>query len=172
MSATAELHASALIDATGVSTGTFYAYFDDAEDVVDALIDRFLDGFVMTLRHAFDDASPETIVEATTTLIDQFVAYQRTEPGFRAIWYGRGLLPQQHDADHGNDAKLVALAAELFVAHGLLPLVNSHVLSELGLNWRIGDALIGEAFRRDPNGDEYVISEAKRTLVLRLRATS
>lgn len=165
-----ELNAAAIAKAASVSTGAFYAYFDDRDAVVDALIDRYLDGFLLTLQEAFAHDMPETSAEASDLLIDRFVIYQREEPGFGELWHGGGLSSSHQEADRKNDQRLIATAAELFHQHGFIDTITDDVIQELGINWRIGDALIGLAFRNDPDGDAHIIAEAKRTIRLRIEA--
>ena len=164
------LTAAAIAERASVSTGAFYAYFDDRDDVVDALVDRYLAGFVQVVRSTFainDFADGPT---ASDALIDAFVDYHRQEPGFRDVWHGGALQPRHHQADQHNDHNLVAVNAELLVEAGLVDAITDDLLDHLHINWRIGDALINDAFRRHPNGDPWTIDQAKQSIRLRLEA--
>jgi AcrR family transcriptional regulator len=164
----AALTASAIIAAADTSTGAFYAYFDDHEAVVDALVARHLVGFVDVAKSTFRNTTATTVADAGNELIDGFAAYYRSEPGFVAIWHGGGLRRRHIEADQMNNNELLAVIVEGSAARRLIPVVNDEVISELIINLRIAEALLNEAFARDPNGDPSVIEQAKLTITLRL----
>ena len=166
------LTAAAIAARASVSTGAFYAYFDDRAAVVDALVDRYLAGFVQIVRSTFSNNNFADGATVSDALIDAFVDYHRQEPGFRDVWHGGALQARHHQADQHNDHNLVAVNAELLVKAGLVESITDELLDHLHNNWRIGDALINDAFRRHPGGDPWTINEAKRTIRLRLEATS
>ncbi len=166
------LTAAAIATRASVSTGAFYAYFDDRDAVVDALVDRYLRGFVEIVRSTFAHTDFDDLATASDALIDAFVDYHRQEPGLRDVWHGGALQPHHHQADQHNDHDLVAVNAELLVQAELVNAVTDELLDHLHVNWRIGDALINDAFRRHPDGDPWIINEAKHTIRLRLEAPS
>lgn len=162
------LTAATVISTAGVATGTFYAYFDDVEAVIDALVDRHLERFVEVVQHAFESNPPDSIGDASDALIDAFADYHRLEPSFRILWYGGGLRAHHVTADETSDQRLTLLCAELGRKAGLADEITPETLLELRLSWLIGDVLLREAFRNDPIGDDYIIAEAKRTIRLRM----
>jgi AcrR family transcriptional regulator len=164
----ATLTASAIIDAAEMSTGAFYAYFDDHDAVVDALVARHLAGFIEVAKRTLRDTAATSVADAADELIDGFAAYYRSEPGLVAIWHGGGLRRRHVEADQMNDNELLAVIIEGTAARGLIPSVNDELISELVINLRIAEALLNEAFARDPSGDPWVIEQAKLTVRLRL----
>lgn len=119
------LTAVAIAARSEVSTGAFYAYFDDRDAVVDALVDRYLAGFVQIVRSTFANNHFADNAAASDALIDAFVDNHRKEPGFRHVWHGGGLRSHHHKADQDNDQILVAVNAELLAEAALVPAHSS-----------------------------------------------
>ena len=154
--------------AAGVSVGSLYQYLPDKEAIVEALAGRYLAEFEGLMEALAGEASaaPERWTDPVGRLLDAFVQRYRDRPGYRALWFGRELTPGLHAADRDNKTAL---------AGGLLRVLRSLGLRDgpaLGTAARAGvlvaDALLQEAFRSDPHGDEALIGEAKRVLRLYL----
>jgi hypothetical protein len=78
-------------------------------------------------------------------------------------------LRRRHiEADRTNDNELLAIIVRGAADRGLIPAANDEVTAELIINLRIAEALLNEAFARDPLGDQAVIDQAKLTIRLRL----
>ncbi len=137
----------------GVSVGSLYQYLPDKEAIVEALANRYLAEFEALM------GSLEVRDDPVGELIDAFAQAYRYRPGYRALWFGRELTPGLLEADRENK---VALAA------GLERILAGLGMQGLGVEARVGvlvaDALLQEAFRSDPDGDEALIGEAKRVL--------
>ena len=153
------LSTSAIAARAGVSVGSLYQFFPDKAAVAEALARRSFDRFSQHLR-AVDRASWEAVVDQ---VIDTYVEFSRTEPGFLVLSFG-GPVGQQHMLDPQDDNNAV-------VAKALAELVQVDLpLDVLRLAVEIGDAVLALAFRRSRDGDPELVEEAKTAVKAYLRA--
>jgi AcrR family transcriptional regulator len=145
-------------EAAGVSVGSLYQYLPDKGAIVEALANRYLAEFEAVMDEVVERASTESWEDPVGELIDTFADHYRERPGYRALWFGRHLTEELRAADHENN---IALAAGVRTVLGI-----SEVEARAGV--LVADALLQEAFRNDPDGDEVLIGEAKRILRLYL----
>ena len=144
------LSTSAIAARAGVSVGSLYQFFPDKHAVAEALARRSFERFsrrLLELRAA-------TWQEAVDQVVDTYVAFSRTEPGFQVLSFG-GPLGNQHMLDPDEDNNAVVAAA-------LKQLVRLDVPVDVMRNAvEVGDALIALAFRRSRDGDPVLVQEAK-----------
>jgi AcrR family transcriptional regulator len=152
-----------IAERAGVATGSLYQYFEGRDAVLDGLVLRHVAAFQVVLAELFERRSFDDWRVGIETAIDAYADYYRTEPGFRALWFERQLDENLLATDKANNAVLAADLAQAFA-----PLMGAspkklEFAFEIGVE--LGDALLGLAFRRKPNGDPKVIAEAKRVIV-------
>jgi AcrR family transcriptional regulator len=144
------LSTSAIAARAGVSVGSLYQFFPDKTAVAEALARRSFERFSTHLS-AVAAGSWEEVVDQ---VIDTYVAFSRTEPGFQVLSFG-GPLGNQHmlDPDEDNNAVVAAALAQLVKLDVPVEIMRNAV--------EVGDALIALAFRRSREGDPALVAEAK-----------
>ncbi|MET7475254.1 TetR family transcriptional regulator [Streptomyces sp. NPDC005648] len=146
--------------AARVSVGSLYQYLPDRDAIIDALaagyfakLEAAMDGFV-------EAAAAERWKDPVGLLVDAYAAIYRTEHGFRALWFGSGLTERTRAADREHKRRMadgvrrILLALDMARDDGELGRVcHAAVLA--------ADALAQDAFRREAQGDEALLEEAK-----------
>jgi AcrR family transcriptional regulator len=144
------LSTSAIATRADVSVGSLYQFFPDKNAVAAALARRSFERFSQLLR-TIDGGSWEDVVDQ---VIDTYVLFSRTEPGFLVLSFG-GPVGQQHMLDPQDDNNAV-------VAKALAELVQVDLPVDILRNAvELGDALLALAFRRSRDGDPVLVAEAK-----------
>jgi hypothetical protein len=92
-------------------------------------------------------------------IVDAFAERYRAEPAYRALWLGRQLTDELHAADRHNKRVLAAGVRRLLAANGARDGAALQTACEAGV--LTADALLQEAFRRDPAGDPALLAESK-----------
>ena len=153
------LSTSAIAARAGVSVGSLYQFFPDKNAVVEALARRSFERFSQLLR-TVEGGTWEEVVDQ---VVDTYVSFSRSEPGFLVLSFG-GPLGQLHMLDPQHDNNVV-------VAQAFADLVQIDVPVEIMRNAvEVGDALLALAFRRSRDGDATLIAEAKVAAKAYLRA--
>ncbi|MEJ3751028.1 TetR/AcrR family transcriptional regulator [Actinomycetes bacterium KLBMP 9797] len=147
----------------GVSVGSLYQYLPDRDAILDALaatylvrLEALMDGFVQR-------ATAERWTDPVGVLVDGFADLYRTEHGFRELWFGSGLTEGTRAADRAHKRRMADGVRRILVALGhaddtpaLATACEAAVLA--------ADAVVQEAFRRDPAGDPGLLEEARTML--------
>jgi AcrR family transcriptional regulator len=152
------LTTSAIAAKAEVSVGSLYQFFPDKHAVAEALARRSFERFSQQLR-LVDGSTWEAVVDQ---VIDTYVEFSRTEPGFLVLSFGGPLSKQMLDPSDDNNAVVAKAMAELVD----LP-IDVEVLR---LAVEIGDAVLALAFRTDRHGDPKLVAEAKTAVRAYLRA--
>lgn len=158
-----------LAEEAGVPVGTIYQFFVDKAGVVDALARRYIGEFDEMIELLVEDAESRPWDDVVDTMIDAAVAMYRERPGYVAIWAGRHLSPELHQADEANNAAIAAGLRRIVVAQYSVTDDESLALA-CQVAVHTTDALLQLAFRLDPRGDEAVLTEARRLQRLYLAA--
>lgn len=152
-----------LADRAGVAIGSVYQFFPDKRAVVQALTQRNLEAYLQRLSERFGSAPLETWWDGVEASIDEYVTMHRTVPGFRTLHFGDVVDVHLLDDEHDNNAVIAFRLADVLTERfGLAD--PKRLRFALTLAVEAADALIKLAFRRDREGDERVLAEAK-TLV-------
>ncbi|HEY2636582.1 MAG TPA: TetR/AcrR family transcriptional regulator [Solirubrobacteraceae bacterium] len=148
-------------DAAGISVGSLYQWFPDKEAILEALALRYLDGFnaVMAGLAARGKLGDDPAGIALDTFAEAF----RARPGFRAMWFGGLRTEELRDATRPGLDELGSTLAQVLGAHAPeVPAERVAIVSRITVT--VADALLRQAFRNDPEGDEFVLSEARTLL--------
>lgn len=148
-------------EAADISVGSLYQWFPDKGAILEALALRYLDGFNAVMAGL---AARGTLGDDPGgTALDTFAEAFRARPGFRAMWFGGLRTEELRDATRPGLDELGATLAQILAAHAPdAPAERVAVVARITVT--VADALLRQAFRNDPEGDEFVLSEA-RTLV-------
>jgi AcrR family transcriptional regulator len=153
---TDQLSVAAIASAAGVGTGTLYQYFESVDDVVDAVVRSHLDRFSGLIERTFADRSFPDATAASLAVTEAFVEYYRAEPGFRRLWFAGGIGSRFRSLDQLTDRALARTMYDQLTGHGLVSRTPA-AEAITAANWEMADALIGLAFRIDPDGDEATL---------------
>jgi AcrR family transcriptional regulator len=146
----------------GVSVGSVYRYLPHRGAIIEALARRYLslledqlDRMVVALRAG--TWRPTDLVGET---IDAFATFYRDHPGFRALWFGRHLTAETALLDRAHKHRMAERIRDMLATRG--------VTGSDATTLRIGqviqlstDAVIQEAFRASPDGDEELLAQLK-----------
>lgn len=151
-----------LLDRCGVSRGSFYAFFESPERVLDELCYQGIRLSTANLDAALWSRPGEHWVEIVDVLLDVYTTEHRT-PLIRELWVRQNLTQRVRDLDHLAIDDLAALSHAQFRKHA--PLFDN--LTELHCRVAIHtvERLFQYAFIDDPDGDPAIIAEARRMLI-------
>ena len=161
----AALTTTRIAEVAGVPVGSVYQYVPDKETIVDALALRYWSDFEDLAIEVADADEREPLDDPTGTLIDALAAGFRSRPGFRALWFGGLRTERVRDVTRPTRAAFARCLERMLAVHW--PQADAELRASVaGTVVLIGDSLLREAFRRDPDGDRPLLDEAKRVLEL------
>jgi AcrR family transcriptional regulator len=139
----------------GVSVGSLYRFFADIDDVLRAVALRHVTRLDETLTAAAGDPPQPTWSAALGAVVEAYVGYCATEPGFRALWLGDRLTQRLLEAERPIGALLAERLQQVLepLAPGSAEPLAYRVLVEAA------EPVLKLAFRDDPAGDPDVIAE-------------
>lgn len=138
----------------------------DRDALLDALVMRHVEGFAGVMEQVFTTRRFRSWERAVDVVVDAYVDYYRSQPSFRALWFGRGLSPAAMAADKANNSLLAEGATAFFAP--LMPGARD-LAAGFDVALEIADAVLDLAFRDEPDGDPEVIREAKVAVCAYLR---
>ncbi|MFD0558228.1 TetR family transcriptional regulator [Stackebrandtia endophytica] len=143
-----------------VAIGSIYQFFGDKRAVVRALGMRHLDVFFDRVQSRIDANPPSQWWDIVDTVIDEYIAMHRTQPGFRTLHFGDIVDVHLLDESRSNNDVLADRLGSMLGEHFQLAVSEQLRLSVM-VAVETGDALVKLAFRNDPEGDERILTEAK-----------
>jgi AcrR family transcriptional regulator len=151
-----------LAERAEVAIGSVYQFFPDKRAIVQALTMRNVEAYLERLSARISEGGLDKWWDAVDAAIDEFIEMNRTVPGFRTLHFGDVvdlyLLDEERKRD--NNAVIVEQLGDLLVTR--FAVTGGDQLSfALLMAVEMADALIKAAFRRDPNGDEQILTEVK-----------
>jgi AcrR family transcriptional regulator len=149
-----------LAERAGVAIGSVYQFFPDKRAIVQALTLRNVETYVDRLTRRITDGDLTKWWDAVDAAIDEYIDMHRTIPGFRTLHFGDVVDRHLLDDERDNDTVIAEqLGRVLVTGFGLAD--EPTLAFALSIAVEMSDALIKLAFRRDPDGDETVLAEAK-----------
>jgi AcrR family transcriptional regulator len=149
-----------LAERAEVAIGSVYQFFPDKRAIVQALTLRNMEAYLLRLAARFETGTFDHWWDGVDAGIDEYIDMHRTVPGFRTLHFGDVVDVHLLDEDRDNNAviaeQLVRLLMEQFQVED-----SPRLRFTLEIAVEASDALIKLAFRRNPEGDEAVIVEAK-----------
>jgi AcrR family transcriptional regulator len=149
-----------LAERAGVAIGSVYQFFPDKRAIVQQLALRNVEAYIERLHKRISGDSVANWWCAVDAAIDEFIDMHRTVPGFRTLHFGDVVDRRLLEEDRDNDAVIAEQLSGVLVGRFGLP-DEPRLMFSLMLAVEMADALIKLAFRRDPDGDEAVLSETK-----------
>jgi len=149
-----------LAERAGVAIGSVYQFFPDKRAVVQALTQRNLDAYIERLSARIADGGLAKWWDAVDTAIDEYIDMHRHVPGFRTLHFGDVVDSHLLDEERDNNAIIAEQLGDLLVA-SFAAADGQRLRFALAIAVEMSDALIKYAFRRHPDGDDQVLTEAK-----------
>lgn len=157
------LSTTLLAERAGVAIGSVYQFFPDKRAIVAALTQRSLEAYLERLSLRIADDAVANWWDAVDAAMDEYIAMHRNVPGFRTLHFGDVVDRHLLDDDRDNNAVIVEQLGELLVTQFGVP-DQPRIKFALAIAVETADALTKFAFRRDPDGDDTVLTEAKELI--------
>jgi AcrR family transcriptional regulator len=165
--------AAAIIDENGIdglttsevatradsSVGVVYRYFPNIQSLLRALATRNLERFTGAI---YDSIGSDSVHwrDALDIAIDAFIAFNREEPGFRALRFGDVIDHRFLEPEFSNNGVLArAFVGLLAEKYEFTP--DEQFVFDLEVVVEIADALLQRAFLYDKQGDDRFIARAR-----------
>lgn len=152
-----------LAERAGVAIGSVYQFFPDKRAVVQALTQRNLEAYLSRLTERVTAGDGTGWWDGVEAALDEYVRMHRTTPGFRTLHFGDVVDMNLLDSSRDNNAVIADHLAGVLIDRYAVP-DTDRVRFALAVAVEAADALIKLAFRRDPAGDDRVVTEAKTLL--------
>lgn len=149
-----------LAERAEVAIGSVYQFFPDKRAIVQAVTLRNMEAYLQRLYRRFERGDFAHWWDAVDAGIDEYIAMHRTVAGFRTLHFGDvvdlHLLDETRDNNSVIAEQLTRVIVERFTE---LDRVRLRFALEIAVE--AADSLIKLAFRRDADGDERVLREAR-----------
>ncbi|MCA1712814.1 MAG: TetR family transcriptional regulator [Actinobacteria bacterium] len=139
----------------GASVGSLYQFFPDRTAVLKALANRSFERFSAQLEARLAVRPPAGWQDAVEAVIDEYVAFSRSEPAAKVLSFGGPVDRHMLDPQDDNNAVVARALSELLPDSAVEPLV-------LRVAVEAADGVLDLAFRLHPDGDPGVVEQAKR----------
>lgn len=149
-----------LAERAGVAIGSVYQFFPDKRAIVQALTLRNMEAYLARLARRFADGAFAHWWDGVDAAIDEYIAMHRTVPGFRTLHFGDVVDVHLLDEERDNNAVIAERIAHLLVEQFAVA-DSDRLRFALEIAVEAADALIKMAFRRNVEGDQAVLGEAK-----------
>lgn len=159
----AALTTTRIASEAGVSVGALYQYFPDTGAIVAAVAVRHIEASDALMATAVAEAVRAGWSDPVGTLVELFAERWRSQPGYRALWSGPHLTQALRSADRAGKEALADGVRRILVSLGLVADSERLTIACVAAVYAC-DALLQEAFRRDPNGDPEILEETKTLL--------
>ena len=158
----ATMTTSSIARRAGISVGSLYQYFENREDIVERLFERYRSDLEEMMNQTLAARSVTSLHEGLGTIADAYVEFVRARPAFRVLWYSAEFVNPHRVVAEATDHALTALFLDIACQHGLVDTVTERLARSLLASWVALDAVIDVAFRLDAAGDPEMIDEASR----------
>ncbi|MEX2441871.1 MAG: TetR/AcrR family transcriptional regulator [Pontimonas sp.] len=147
---------------SGSSVGVLYRYFPNVDALLGQLATRNLHLFLQAVKEG-SDLTPDEPWSSWDLTLDAFVRLCRSEPSFLHLRFGE-LITDRFVSDEDSNNTIVAKECANLVAETHSIPVTPDMVFHLEIAVAMGQALMTEAFRRNRDGDEKIIDEARKTI--------
>lgn len=151
-----------LLERSGVSRGSFYAFFETPERVLDELSYRQLARCVTGLAERLGRRPAASWGEVIEILVDFYAAEHRV-PLVRELWVRQHLTPRARELDQLAVAEIATMLVSEFRKHAPGFAAVGHLQCAAAIHTL--DRLCQVAFLEDPYGDDATLAEAQDILM-------
>jgi AcrR family transcriptional regulator len=157
------LTTTALAREAGISVGSLYQWFPDVDAVLRDLVERYTAEFRQVAAEFAADALREPPEDPAGAALAVFADAFRARPAFRALWFGGLRTEELREVARGALAPIGEALASVIAARS--PAASAgRVATVAEMLVLVADALLREAFRREPDGDAALLAEASLLL--------
>jgi AcrR family transcriptional regulator len=147
----------------GVAIGSVYQFFPDKRAVAQALALRNLEEFGRRVSRRLAAGGFAHWTDTVGAIIEVYVDMHRTIPGFREMRFGDVADVRLLDSVSENNSVVARLLGNVIVeTFGVRD--TPELARALAIAVEAGDAVLKLAFRRDPHGDQQIVTEAERMI--------
>lgn len=147
----------------GVSVGALYQYLPDRDAIIDTLADQYLARLEALMDSFVERAARESWPDPVAALVDAFAGLYRSEPGLRALWFGRHLTERTREADRLHKHAMAAGVHRVLAAQGLLG-DDAAAAAACRTAFLAADAVLQDAFRAEAEGAADLLDHLKTML--------
>lgn len=156
----AALTTSSIAEQAQISVGSLYQYFENREDIVERLLERYRGELDEVVDKAFADGTIGTLGAGIRAVLDRYVEFARSRPAFRTLWYSTEFHNPHRVVFDPVDHALTSSFLDAAFTHGVVTTPDADTRTHLFAVWTALDAVIHAAFRLDPSGETDLIEEA------------
>jgi AcrR family transcriptional regulator len=146
-----------------ISVGSLYQYLPDRDAVIETLAAAYIEQLEANAAMLLELARGQRWDDPIGVLVDAFAQVYRDEPGFRALWFGKDFNEAARAADREHKRRMAVTLREVMLAQGAVADIEGLDIACRAAHL-MGDAVLQEAFRSDPEGDPNLLREAKVAL--------
>ncbi|MCE0765010.1 hypothetical protein LWC35_19195 [Pseudonocardia kujensis] len=147
-----------LLDKTGVSRGSFYAFFETPERVLDEMCYRQMQGSTADLDRALRERPGRDWTEIVEVLVVHYTREHQT-PLIRELWVRQNLTERVRALDELWIEDMAGRLLQQFRRHA--PLFSELAEIHCSVALHAIERLFQFAFTDDENGDPVVVDEAR-----------
>lgn len=147
---------------SGSSVGVLYRYFPNVDALLRQLATRNLHLYLQAVKEG-SDLTPDEPWSSWDLTLDAFVRLCRSEPSFLHLRFGELITDRFLSDEDANNAVIAKEFANLVAETHSIPVTRDMVF-HLEIAVAMGQALMTEAFRRNRDGDEKIIDEARNVI--------
>lgn len=147
---------------SGSSVGVLYRYFPNVDALLRQLATRNLHLYLQAVKEG-SDLTPDEPWSSWNLTLDAFVRLCRSEPSFLHLRFGELITDRFLSDEDANNAVIAKEFANLVAETHSIPVTRDMVF-HLEIAVAMGQALMTEAFRRNRDGDEKIIDEARNVI--------
>ncbi|MEV0094905.1 TetR/AcrR family transcriptional regulator [Streptomyces sp. NPDC050738] len=152
-----------IAEEAGTPVGSIYQFYPDKSAVVDALGQRYLEGFKTAIDELVERAVASELTDLVGTMVDVYAELIRSQPGGIALWAGRHLSPELARADEATNT-LVAEGMQRIVEHLTGGPGGARAQRATRMVVWAANAVLHEVFKSDGEPDLETVDELKRML--------
>lgn len=159
----ATLTTTRIAEQAGVAVGSVYSYFADKEAIVEAIALRHWQRFGDLFAASAEAEEQAPSDDPLGAVIDTLAAGFRGQPAFRALWYSELRTERLRAATRPVRDQVGASLRRVLKAHW--PRASRQQLDTAArMIVLVGDGILREAFRIDPDGDPTLLREGRTML--------
>lgn len=148
-----------IAERAGVAVGSLYQFFPDKRAVVQELTLRNLDRFTQAVAERFEQVEFAHWWDSVDAVFEVYLRMHREVPAFSRLHFGDVVDLRLLDPTKDNNAVIAEKLTGLLVAQ--FKLDKGALDLPLSVAVEAADAVLHLAFRRDPQGDEALVNEAR-----------
>lgn len=152
----------AIADRAGTSPASVYRYFDDLDQVVDALVMEHSDIATNAVAGALT-SSRHTRVSGVFVLVARtYLDLYERRPELTLAWRSATMARRQQAIEEASDEGLARMLAAHLRRRGLIDELTPQIESQLAADWTVAGTLLGLVLRAAPErrGDRVADLEA------------